>query len=465
MKPTEPTCRIDITQTEDALVRFLKRFEDTKKRPNYRGRPCIAATDFLVFAHDHGECIEESLFLTQAQTMQWMQRIAARYITETSARTFAIVEKFLNMLRQEGIASDNPLAVIKARFGRRGWKGIANALRSPCQASALRHLRPQPAFPGELGSQAHAYLELRRASGVKLGNVATALRQFCRFLDSRSLQSAEDVTPSVVLEWARSLRCQAFLCRKSLLALKHFFRYLQQTEITDHNPVTPAVISSFSARADPFIPHIYSQREIEALLGAAQQLKRDIYYPLKPETYELLIRLLFTLGLRPGEALRLRLADVDTSRASLFIRNAKFYRERIVPHGPCLAQHILKYLGARESEMPSGKPGDPLFYRRRGTPIPVAEIDKFLPRLLTRAGLETTPGKRRPRWHDMRHSFAVSRLLQWYEEGVDVQNKLILLATFMGHTEIASTQVYLTMTEQLLQVANDRFYQNFGRHC
>jgi len=84
---------------------------------------------------------------------------------------------------------------------------------------------------------------------------------------------------------------------------------------------------------------------------------------------------------------------------------------------------------------------------------------------LERAKIETAPEKRRPRWHDMRHSFAVSRLLQWYEEGVDVQNKLILLATFMGHTEIASTQVYLTMTEALLRIANDRFYQNFGHHC
>ena len=97
--------------------------------------------------------------------------------------------------------------------------------------------------------------------------------------------------------------------------------------------------------------------------------------------------------------------------------------------------------------------------------IPVAQIDKFLPRLLARAGLETHPEEQRPRWHDMRHSFAVSRLTQWYEEGVNVQNRLILLATFMGHTEIDSTQVYLNMTDQLLRLANDRFYQNFGHSC
>jgi site-specific recombinase XerD len=247
--------------------------------------------------------------------------------------------------------------------------------------------------------------------------------------------------------------------------LGRFFCFLQQTGITARNPVTPAVVTSISARGDPFMPYIYSQQEIEALLDAARNLERDIYYPLKPETYELLIRLLYTLGLRVGEALRLRLADIDTARASLFICNTKFYKDRIVPYGPRLAQHIRTYLDAREACMPSGKPGAPFFFGRRGIPIPVGEIDKRLPLLLESAGIHTGPEKRRPRWHDMRHSFAVSRLLQWYEEGADVQSKLILLTTFMGHADIASTQVYLTITEQLLRVANDRFYQKFGQYC
>lgn len=465
MKPEEPSYSIDITRTEKALVRFLKRFDDITGRHDLRGLPYTAATDFMSFAHDHGACSGKMLLLTETQTMQWMRGIAARYITETSARSFAIAERLFCMLHQEGIVSGNPLAVIKARFGKRGWKGIAEALHAPHPKPALRRLISPPPFPGEAGRHAQAYLELRRASGLKPGNTATALRQFCRFLDGRSLQFPKGVTPSVVLEWARGLNTQVFLRRKSLQSLERFFRFLQQTGVTDQNPVTPAVINSFSARADAFVPHIYTQPELEALLTAARQLKRDIYYPLKPETYELLIRLLFTLGLRPGEALRLRLADVDTAHATLFIRNTKFYKERIVPYGPRLAEHILKYLEVRETVMPSSEPQAPLLFRRRGRPIPVAQIDKFLPRLLARAGLETHPEEQRPRWHDMRHSFAVSRLTQWYEEGVNVQNRLILLATFMGHTEIDSTQVYLNMTDQLLRLANDRFYQNFGHSC
>lgn len=465
MKPAEHSYRIDVTRTEEALFRFRKRFDDIKGRHDLQGLPYTAATDFVAFAHDHGACTGNALFLTEAHTMQWMRRIAARYIAETSARSFAIAEGLFSMLHHEGIASGNPLAIIKARFGKKGWKGIAEALHAPRPERALRRLIPPPAFPGDIGEHAQAYLELRRAAGIKPGNTAIALRQFCRFLDGRLLQFSKDVTPSVVLEWARGLGSQAFLQRKSLLVLEQFFRFLQRTGVTDQNPVTPAVINSFSARADAFIPHIYTQGELEALLIAARQLKRDIYYPLKPETYELLIRLLFTLGLRPGEALRLRLADVDTAHATLFIGNTKFYKERIVPYGPRLAQHILTYLEARETIMPSSTPEAPLLFRRRGRPIPVGEIDKFLPRLLARAGLEQGPKERRPRWHDLRHSFAVSRLTQWYEEGANVQNKLILLATFMGHTEIASTQVYLHMTDQLLRLANDRFYQNFGRSC
>ncbi len=186
--------------------------------------------------------------------------------------------------------------------------------------------------------------------------------------------------------------------------------------------------------------------------------------PLSHRYYDdLLIRLLYTLGLRSGEALRLRIGDIDTVQATLFIRRSKFFKERIVPYGPRLAVHIQKYLELRKSFFVPVTGDAPLFFGRRGAVIPTAEIDKFLPYLLDEAGIETAPGKRRPRWHDLRHSFAVSRLLRWYEEGGDVQSKLTVLSTFMGHVEIYSTQIYLTITDNLLNEANKRFYTEFGQ--
>ena len=99
---------------------------------------------------------------------------------------------------------------------------------------------------------------------------------------------------------------------------------------------------------------------------------------------------------------------------------------------------------------------------RRCEFMTATKVDKFFPKLLTACGIVAPPDRRRPRLHDLRHSFAVHRLLRWYREDVDVQSKLVLLATFMGHVEIFSTQIYLNITDSLLNEANKRFHNAFG---
>jgi len=85
--------------------------------------------------------------------------------------------------------------------------------------------------------------------------------------------------------------------------------------------------------------------------------------------------------------------------------------------------------------------------------------------ILNRNHIDAGSRQQQPRLHDLRHTFAVHRLLRWYEQGENVQSKLMLLSTFMGHVEIYSTQVYLTIIESLLHEANQRFYREFGVSC
>jgi len=66
-------------------------------------------------------------------------------------------------------------------------------------------------------------------------------------------------------------------------------------------------------------------------------------------------------------------------------------------------------------------------------------------------------GRYQPRLHDLRHSFAVSRLVTWYRQGKDVQRLLPHLATYLGHVHIDDTAIYLTMTKELLQEASSCF--------
>ena len=230
----------------------------------------------------------------------------------------------------------------------------------------------------------------------------------------------------------------------------------------NHSPVTPAVIDSFGPPDQSFKPYIYSQQEVTALLERSKQLESDIWHKLKPETFYTLISMLYTLGLRVGEALRLRICDINTNQRTVFIRKSKFYKERVLPYGPKLGECIQRYLYARRKVLKPVTAKDPFFIGRYCEFLTSTKVDKFFPRLLHASGIVVSDDRRRPRLHDLRHTFAVHRLLKWYQEGVDVQSKLVLLATFMGHVEIFSTQIYLTITDSLLGEANKRFYNEFG---
>jgi integrase len=105
-------------------------------------------------------------------------------------------------------------------------------------------------------------------------------------------------------------------------------------------------------------------------------------------------------------------------------------------------------------------PDDPLFITYCRKPIAAATLCDILKLLAKDVVCKNSPSLR---IHDIRHTFAVHRLLRWYREGADVQSKLPLLSAFMGHTEIRSTEVYLTITMDLLKEANDRFYNHCGK--
>jgi integrase/recombinase XerD len=174
------------------------------------------------------------------------------------------------------------------------------------------------------------------------------------------------------------------------------------------------------------------------------------------------ISLLYTLGLRIGEALHLRIGDIDRDHQAMFIGETKFYKQRYVPYGPRLAQCLGRYLDARRAVMSEPQKQDLVFIGWRRRPASTYLFRRHFKEVMNKAGVVPTNGSRPPRVHDLRHTFAVHRLLRWYREGVDVQERLVLLSTFMGHVSIYSTQCYLTITGALLDEANHRFHATFG---
>lgn len=179
-------------------------------------------------------------------------------------------------------------------------------------------------------------------------------------------------------------------------------------------------------------------------------------------TYAAILTTLYCLGLRITEACRLSVGDVDLDQGLILIRRSKFYKSRLLPVGPRYQDYLARFLRLRDAA-PSPHGDAPLFLSRQGQRIRRNSIGNILREMIREMGLRPEPGQRGASLHSFRHSFALHRLVKWYREGADVQAKLPLLSTYLGHVDIASTQVYLEATTDLLEAANVRFEAAFGK--
>ena len=204
-------------------------------------------------------------------------------------------------------------------------------------------------------------------------------------------------------------------------------------------------------------PFIFDATHARRLLDLVQTLPDKGGTVQRGQTYHAMLAILYGLGLRVGEVCRLTNADVDFNRCLLVIRETKFYKSRLVPFGPKLAELLKAHLQRKTQQGGNGTPDAPLFALRGGRAINPCTVSQTFHHLVPRLALAVPPGCSPPRLHDLRHSFAVGTLLRWYRSGEDPQAHLLALATFLGHVDVNSTAVYLTTTQPLLEEANRRF--------
>lgn len=208
--------------------------------------------------------------------------------------------------------------------------------------------------------------------------------------------------------------------------------------------------------------HLYSPEDIAALLKYAKTLEPSD--SLRPHNYFTLIGLLYATGLRIKEALALNIADLDMNQGLLFVRNGKFGKERYVPLQSTVIDAVNRYILRRKV---TSSPDDesPLFLNSSGTQrLKYAGVSKTFRKMIRhcKIGHDT---QQLPRLHDLRHTYACNCVLRWYEEGVDVNSKLPILATALGHVDINKTQVYLHASARLFQYAAQRFHGTFTACC
>lgn len=216
--------------------------------------------------------------------------------------------------------------------------------------------------------------------------------------------------------------------------------------------------------ATKFRPFIFTKLQIVQILKAAKSLPKTRTFPLRSQVCYTIMAMLYALGLRHSEARNLRICDINLDQCILSIVQTKFHKSRLLPFGPKMAQVIEEYLAVRRKLFSPVKDHDPLFVTFRLVPMSGNTLWKTFQEVIDAADIKSLSCHSRPRLHGLRHTFAVHRLLRWYKEGVDVQSKLLQLSTFMGHSEIHSTQVYLTITNELLEEANTRFHEKFGTY-
>jgi integrase len=154
--------------------------------------------------------------------------------------------------------------------------------------------------------------------------------------------------------------------------------------------------------------------------------------------------------------------DVDLDGCTLFVAETKFFKSRWVPFSGSLAEQLRRYLAARMNAVAIAGPDDPFFINSLGKRCNYTRIARVFRLLVRQAGIDATPRRGRVRQHDLRHTFATHRLLRWYHEGADLQAKLPMLATYLGHGSILATHVYLNATAELLQEASQRFERVYG---
>jgi site-specific recombinase XerD len=316
-----------------------------------------------------------------------------------------------------------------------------------------------PSFASPLAGEMRSYIDLKRSLGGKYRTEEGTLADFDRFLTREAIAIPAAITQDLVRRWIATMTCGPMTLSHKMRLLYRFFEHIVGRGVMLSNPVRPSLPSRRPTTS--FRPYIFRKEEVAAILENARTLRAYRLFPLRPTTVHMVLALLYGLGLRLGEARRLQVADVDLTRATLLIRQTKFHKSRLVPFGPRFAACLARYIDRRRTIFPPLASDDPLFVASARAPLSEQAVRGAFRMLLGKAGIRII-GRHRPRLHDLRHSFAVHRLLRWYREGVDVQAQISRLSTFMGHIDIQSTQVYLTVTPDLLEEANGRFYRRFG---
>ena len=295
-----------------------------------------------------------------------------------------------------------------------------------------------------------SYLELRKALGSSAGKDTNVLADFVEF--AANADETSPVRARTVFDWLDSTQGQrgGGAVARRLSAVRQFLLHLSATDPETQVPEL-RLIAGYRRRT----PFVFTPEEVEALLRCAAEFEAERFTSLVLYT---ILGLIAATGLRASEALGLDRSDVmpRSNPNTLLIREAKFHKTRIVPLHPSTAEQIRLYAG-RRALRGYDQHTVAFFVAVRHGRLSYETLRTCFQVILARAGIRAREGCNPPTLHSLRHTFVVSRLRRWHDEGVEVQSRLAHLATYLGHVEPSDTYWYMTATPELLSAATPGF--------
>lgn len=298
-------------------------------------------------------------------------------------------------------------------------------------------------------SLVETYLVERRCLGFDLAISGQVLMNFARFADTANHRGP--ITESLALAWAHSTPSERSITwARRIEVIRPFAKYLKQ-----FYPATVVPRRGLCGRAHRRLaPHIYTEQEIGDLLAASAAMLPA--GSIRPLTYEALFGLIASTGLRISEALNLSRNDVSLADGTLIVRETKFHRSRLIPLHPTVTLAMQRY-AARRALVVAAEPCDSFFVNLDGRKLQTRTVHWAFGRLRKQLAWTARGDHALPRIHDLRHTFVCRRILKWYQDGVNVDNRIIALSTYLGHVKPSDTYWYLTAVPDLMEIVSQKF--------
>ncbi len=298
---------------------------------------------------------------------------------------------------------------------------------------------------GMMCQAAQRYLRLRRSLGYELEEPGRLLLDFADYLDALGVTC---LTIDVVAAWATAPQgTAAYWHWLRLSAVRGFAIHLHSLDPAHQVPPADLLPRQYTRPA----PYLFSDDEVIALMRAAGRMRHGP----AALTYQTLIGLLAVTGLRPGEAYRLDRDHFDPQNSTLTVVRSKYGKSRQLILDSTTVAALQEYGHHRDRLRPH--PAEPsLLVSMQGTRLNVISTERSFVRLTRATGLQPRSGRTRPRLKDLRHTFAVNTLIGWYRADADVEARLPVLSTWLGHVDPQATYWYLQASPELLALAAQR---------